>query len=355
MNTAVQLSRRRFLAASGHLTVGFSLTATLNGLAAAASTPDGRLAVDSWLEISGGNDTLVTIYAGKVELGTGVRTALTQIVAEELSVTFQQVAYVQGDTDRTPGSQGYTAGSKTIQNEGPSLRLAAATAFQGLLGLAAAQFGVAASQLRAKHGRIGVGEHLRGSKTYGQLVGSLTYQMTSSTAVPVKPTSEYSIVGKSVKRVDLPGRFTAKTGFLSEFKLPGMLHARVVRPAGRNAAFVGFDAASLASVQSTPGVVQVVRQDVDAQRTDVTDHRPGLRRACGAERDVRGIERHRRHGLAGEAIRSDAVAGGDHRDSGAEPTQYVAHRRRCGRRASRHRHNPPPLRWQAAMGCPGQW
>ena len=203
MNTAVQLSRRRFLAASGHLTVGFSLTATLNGLATAASTtPDGRLAVDSWLEISGGNDTLVTIYAGKVELGTGVRTALTQIVAEELAVTFHQVAYVQGDTDRTPGSQGYTAGSKTIQNEGPSLRLAAATAFQGLLGLAAAQFGVSASQLRAKHGRIGIGDHQRGSKTYGQLVGSLTYQMTSSTAVPVKPTSEYSIVGKSVKRVD---------------------------------------------------------------------------------------------------------------------------------------------------------
>src|SRR5262245_8613523 len=260
MSTAL-LSRRKFLAASGHLTVGFSLSATLNGMAHAASpTPDGRLGVDSWIEISGGNDTLVTIYAGKVELGTGVRTALTQIVAEELAVTFQQVAYVQGDTDRTPGSQGYTAGSKTIQNEGPSLRLAAATAFQGLLALAAAQFGVPASQLRARHGRIGVGDHHRGSKTYGQLVGSLTYQMTSSTAVPLKPTSEYSIVGKSVKRVDLPGRFTAKTGFLSEFKLPGMLHARVVRPAGRNASFIGFDAGSMASVQSIPGVVQVVRQ-----------------------------------------------------------------------------------------------
>lgn len=260
MNTTVQLSRRRFLAASGHLTVGFSLTATLNGLASAAPAPDGRLGVDSWLEVSGGNDTLVTIYAGKVELGTGVRTALTQIVAEELAITFQQVAYVQGDTDRTPGSQGYTAGSKTVQNEGPSLRFAAATAFQGLLGLAAAQLGVSASQLRARHGRIGVGEHLRGSKTYGQLVGNLTYQMTSSAAVPLKPTSEYSIVGKSVKRVDLPGRFTAQTGFLSEFKLPGMLYARVVRPAGRNATFVSFDAGSLAAVQSIAGVVQVVRQ-----------------------------------------------------------------------------------------------
>src|SRR5262245_20442797 len=259
MSTAL-LSRRKFLAASGHLTVGFSLSATLNGMAHAASpTPDGRLGVDSWIEISGGNDTLVTIYAGKVELGTGVRTALTQIVAEELALALDQVAYVQGDTDRTPGSTGYTAGSKTIQNEGPSLRLAAATAFQSLLSLACTQFGVDASQLRARNGRIGLVDQRRGSKTYGQLIGSQNYQGASSAGVPVKPTSDYSIVGKSVKRVDLPGRFTAKSGYVSEFKLPGMLYARVVRPAGRNAAFIGFDAASLATVKATQGVVQVVR------------------------------------------------------------------------------------------------
>jgi CO/xanthine dehydrogenase Mo-binding subunit len=258
MSTA-QLSRRRFLAATGSLTVGFNLSVSLQG-AAAAAAPAGRLGIDSWLEISGGSDTLVTIYAGKVELGTGVRTALTQIVAEELALTMDQVAYVQGDTERTPGSTGYTAGSKTIKNEGLSLRVAAATAFQGLLALAAAHFGVDASQLRARRGRIGVGDPPRGSKTYGQLVGSQSYQMTSNSAVPLKATSDYSVVGKSVKRVDLPGRFTAKTGFLSEFKLPGMLHARVVRPAGRNASFASFDAASLASVQSIPGVVQVVRQ-----------------------------------------------------------------------------------------------
>ena len=258
--STTQISRRRFLAAGGSLTVGFNLSVTLNGVAAAQTVAGGRLGVDSWIEVSGGNDTLVTIYAGKVELGTGVRTALTQIVAEELHITLHQVAYVQGDTDRTPGSTGYTAGSKTIQNEGPSLRLAAATAFQGLLSLAAAHFGVDASQLRAKNGRIGVGEHHRGSKTFGQLVGSQNYQMASSAAVPLKPVTEYSIVGKSVRRVDLPGRFTAKTGFVSEIKLPGMLHARVVRPAGRNASFIGFDAASLAAVQAIPGVVQVVRQ-----------------------------------------------------------------------------------------------
>ena len=119
--STTQISRRRFLAASGSLTVGFNLSVTLNGVAAAATAAGGRLGVDSWIEVSGGDDTLVTIYAGKVELGTGVRTALTQIVAEELALALDQVAYVQGDTDRTPGSQGYTAGSKTIQNEGPGI------------------------------------------------------------------------------------------------------------------------------------------------------------------------------------------------------------------------------------------
>ena len=257
---ATLISRRRFLAGSGTLTVGFSLSTTLSSLAVAAPAVGGWLDVDSWIEISGGHGTLVTIYAGKVELGTGVRTSLTQIVAEELALSFDQVAYVQGDTDRTPGSQGYTAGSKTIQNEGPSLRLAAATAYQGLLALAAAQFGVAASQLRARRGRIGVGENLSGARTYGQLIGSQTYQLASSATVPVKSPADYSIVGKSVRRVDLPGRFTAKDGFLAEFKLPGMLHARVVRPAGRNASFISFDAASQATVQSIPGVVQVVQQ-----------------------------------------------------------------------------------------------
>jgi CO/xanthine dehydrogenase Mo-binding subunit len=259
MNT-LHVSRRRFLAASGSLTVGFNLAVTLNGVAAAQTVASGRLGVDSWIEVSGGNDTLVTIFAGKVELGTGVRTGLTQIVAEELALKLDQVAYVQGDTDRTPGSTGYTAGSKTIQNEGPSLRLAAATAMQGLLGLACAHFGVDVSQLRAKNGRIGLGDHLRNSRSYGQLVGAQNYQMASSAAVPLKAPGEYTIVGKSVRRVDLPGRFTAKSGFVSEMKLPGMLHARVVRPAGRNARFVGFDAASLAAVQAIPGVVQVVRQ-----------------------------------------------------------------------------------------------
>ena len=152
------MSRRGFLAGTGSLAVVFSMTATLAEMAHAAPNKSSTMQVDSWVVVTGstpgGTGTLVTIYAGKVELGTGIQTALSQIVAEELNITMDQVAYVQGDTNLTPGSQGYTAGSKSVQNDGPPMRRAAATAMQGLLQLAAVQFGADASQLRANRGRI---------------------------------------------------------------------------------------------------------------------------------------------------------------------------------------------------------
>ena len=158
MNTST-ISRRGFLAGTGSIVVGFSMSATLAEMAHAAPGAGGSLAVDSWFVVSGatpgGTGTRVTIYAGKVELGTGIQTALSQIVAEELNVEMSQLAYVQGDTDQTPGSTGYTAGSKSVQNDGPPMRRAAATAMQQLYALAAAQFGVSVSQLRAHRGRIG--------------------------------------------------------------------------------------------------------------------------------------------------------------------------------------------------------
>src|SRR6185312_1921663 len=126
------MSRRQFFSRAGTLAVAFSLAPTLArgfpaGLqAASAAGGSADMAVDSWLVI--GPDNSVTIYSGKVELGTGVQTALTQIVAEELYLNINQISFVQGDTSQTPGDKGYTAGSQTIQSEGPKLRIAAATA-----------------------------------------------------------------------------------------------------------------------------------------------------------------------------------------------------------------------------------
>jgi nicotinate dehydrogenase subunit B len=251
------ISRRQFISRAGTLAVAFSLAPTLaqtlTTAVSAAGTPD--MSVDQWLVI--GPDNTVTIYSGKVELGTGVQTALTQIVAEELFVNFGQVHFVQGDTSLTPGDKGYTAGSQTIQSEGPKLRIAAATAFQALLKLASQQIGVPTEPLRAKDGKIGIGNNLNRSLTYAQLIGQQQIQLASNANVAVKAPGDYTVVGKPVQRVDLPDKFLAKFTYMQDVRVEGMLHARVVRPAGRNATFGSMDQSACAAV---PGFLQVVQK-----------------------------------------------------------------------------------------------
>ncbi|HZV26594.1 MAG TPA: molybdopterin cofactor-binding domain-containing protein [Acidothermaceae bacterium] len=253
------MSRRQFFSRAGTLAVAFSLAPTLArsfpaDVKAAGASAD--LAIDSWLVI--GPDNRVTIYSGKVELGTGVQTALTQIVAEELYLTIDQISFVQGDTSQTPGDKGYTAGSQTIQSEGPKLRIAAATAFQALLKLASQQIGVSTHALRAQNGQIGIGHNLNRARTYGQLIGQQQIQLTSDATVAVKDPADYTVVGTPLPRVDLPDKFLATFTYMQDVKVDGMLHARVVRPAGRNATFVSFDESLCTAV---PGFVQVVQQD----------------------------------------------------------------------------------------------
>jgi CO/xanthine dehydrogenase Mo-binding subunit len=224
-----------------------------------AATPS--LTVDSLVAIDGAG--AITVYSGKVDLGTGVRTALTQIVAEELRVGVDQIRYVQGDTARTPGDQGYTAGSKTLQNHGPQLRLAAATAFQTLLDLAADALGVPREALRAEGGRIGVGPALDRAVPYGRLVAGRRLRLKIAPPDPrvsVREPGGYRVVGRSVPRLDLPGKVMARFTYLHDLTVPGMLHGRVVRPAGRNAAFESFATASLEAVRAIPGFLRVVQR-----------------------------------------------------------------------------------------------
>src|SRR5437868_3208612 len=148
------LSRRAFLGGSGALIVSFGLLQTSVTYAQSTSVPQGGEGqpstgsgspqidpkqVDSWLAV--GQDGRVTIFSGRVELGTGTRTALAQIAADELYVPFDSITMVQGDTGRTP-DEGYTAGSKTVQVGGVNVRKAAAEARQALLEIASEKLGV---------------------------------------------------------------------------------------------------------------------------------------------------------------------------------------------------------------------
>jgi CO/xanthine dehydrogenase Mo-binding subunit len=239
------------LKASG-LIVAFSLAPrlTIANPAGAAKpvTPD---LVDSYLAI--GRDGRITVYSGKVDLGTGLRTALTQIVAEELDVPLGQVTLIQGDTLLTP-DQGPSFGSLSIQNGGAQLRQAAATARRALLERAAVKFKTDTSMLSIRDGVI-VGANGR-ELALGDLLDGRMLSLKLDPNAPLKSPADFKLVGKPVRRLDIPDKVTARFTFMQDLKRPGMLHGRVIRPSGIGATLVSYDESS---VRGIPGIVKVVR------------------------------------------------------------------------------------------------
>lgn len=210
--------------------------------------------LDDWLRIE--PDGTVTAFSGKVELGTGVRTALAQIVAEELDVPFERVHMVMGDTARTP-DEGYTAGSMSISSSGGMLRDAAAEARRAMLEMAAEQLDADTSELVIKDGVISVKGRPERSVTYAEVMGGKAFEREVTGSAPLKPPQDYRLVGTSVPRVDIPPKFTGQQSFVQDLSLPGMLHARLVRPPSPSAQLVSLDESS---VKDGPGLVKVVRR-----------------------------------------------------------------------------------------------
>ena len=242
----MNLDRRAFLKGAGALVVSFSVPEL-----GFAQAQDPRLQqLDAWLAV--GADGQVTVFCGKVELGTGVQTALAQIVAEELDVAFGRVFMLMGDTALCP-NQGPTVGSQTIYRAGPQLRQAAAEARKTLLELAASGFGVDAAQLKVADGTVAAPDGR--NVTYAELVGGKKIGKTISGAAKPKPPAEHTVVGKPVPRVELPAKVFGTHTYIQNLRIPGMLHGRVVRPPMPEARFESVDEAS---VKSLPGNVRVV-------------------------------------------------------------------------------------------------
>jgi nicotinate dehydrogenase subunit B len=219
----------------------------------------GEAAFETFIEITA--DGSVAAFNGHVDLGTGIRTALGQIVAEELDVSFARVAVVLGDTSRVP-NQGATIASETIQITAVPLRKAAAQARHFLVARAAERFDLPIEDLTVEDGLIR-GRDNR-SVSYGELIAGETIRLELADNVEVKAVDAYTIVGHSVPRTDLPAKATGELVYVHDVRVPGMLHGRVVRPpyAGVDAgAFVGTSliAVDEASVQNIPGLVAVVR------------------------------------------------------------------------------------------------
>src|SRR5258705_1369052 len=223
----------------------------------AGSSAEG--AFETFIKI--GADGSVTAFNGHVDLGTGIRTAVGQIVAEELDVSFARVVVVLGDTSRVP-NQGATIASETIQITAVPLRHAAAQARQFLIARAAERLEMPVQDLAIEDGLIR-GRDNR-SISYGELISGDSSRLELADNVPVKTVDAYTIVGQSVPRTDLPAKATGELVYVHDVRVPGMLHGRVVRPpyAGVDAGdFVGTSliAVDEASVAGIPGLVAVVR------------------------------------------------------------------------------------------------
>jgi nicotinate dehydrogenase subunit B len=210
--------------------------------------------LDAWLAFE--KDGTVTAFSGKVELGTGVRTALAQIVAEELDLPLERVHMVMGDTDRTP-DEGYTAGSQTISGSGTALRQASAEARRALLEKAAKRLDSAPHDLTISAGVISVVHQPERSVSYAQLMGGKAFNLRVTNQAPLKSPLNYHIVGSSTPREDLPRKVAGQPAFIQDLKIPGMLHGRLIRPPGPAAQLVSIDESS---VKDIPGLVKVVRQ-----------------------------------------------------------------------------------------------
>ncbi len=253
---SLRTTRRQFIKRSGALIVGFSLVRPMSALGQPAGGPAKTVAgdeVDAFLSIA--PDGSVTVYTGKVDLGTGIRTALRQMAAEELDVALAKVKLVEGDTALTP-DQGPTWGSLSIQIGGVQIRQAAATARKAMLETASKRLGVAPGELDVKYGVIRAKSDITRSTSYSELIGDQQFRLKVDKNAPLKNPADYSIVGKSVPRVDIPAKVTGEFTYMQDFRVPGMLHARVIHPPAIGATLQSVDESSVRDVK---GLKQVVR------------------------------------------------------------------------------------------------
>ena len=256
MNGPVNLDRRQVLAGGGALVVSFSLSDAFaqEHAAAGAPKPPGSLAtspyLDAWIRIDADG---ITAFTGKVELGQGFKTAFQQIAAEELDVSFEAIKVVTADTGRT-ANEGYTAGSHSMQDSGTAILNAAAQVRALLIAEAARRLDLPAENLRTENGSVVAPDGRRFG--YGDLVAGDLLHVQAEVKSNLKDPATYKVMGQPVPRVDIPAKVTGGAAYVQDMRLPGMVHARLVRPPSYGAQLTECDTSS---IEKLPGVVKVVR------------------------------------------------------------------------------------------------
>ena len=262
-------SRRDFLRTSGLFVLGFTgfgaaglhraATADNPGEPPLYPDPD-HLQLDSWLVVH--EDGTATFYVGKTDGGQGTGTATRQIMCDELDIAYDMSTLVMGRTDKTV-DQGGSGGSDAIERDAMVARRVAAEGRRVLLEMASEHLGVPVDELDVRDGVISVRDDRSRSATYGELVGgrrfdiALTGNSVNATTgvASVKPVQDLRLVGQSIPRYDIPGKVDGSLEWAIDVQLPGMVHARNVRPPFVGATLVGIDESS---VRDLPGFIRVV-------------------------------------------------------------------------------------------------
>ena len=260
-------TRRDFIKTSGYLVVGVTAIANADPFAgvvdaqAAGPYPDPDFRqLDSWIVIR--EDNTATFFVGKTDLGQGTGTAFRQIMADELDMPYARTSCVMGSTDVTV-DQGGSGGSDALQTDGWPMRRVAAEARRVLLDLASARLGVPLAQLAVADGVVTVTGDPSRRVTYGELIGGRKFNVTlkgnntdqTTGAAQIKTVQQLKIVGQSPQRYDIPAKVDGSLTWAVDAKVPGMLHARNVRPPVAGATLVSIDDSS---VKGVPGFVRVV-------------------------------------------------------------------------------------------------
>jgi nicotinate dehydrogenase subunit B len=261
---ALSLSRRNVLLGGGALVVsvgaGLSFNALLSIKEAYAQgmrpplTPD---QLSSYIAVNA--DGSVQAFFGKMDMGHGLHVAIGQMVAEELDVPFDRVSVIMGDT-ATSVNQGGASGSTGIQNGGKQMRIAAAEARRVLVEMASGLLSVPADQLTVNDGVVSARSEPAKRISYAEMIGGRYFNVTldwnkkdgnalyaPGKAQPKKP-SDYKIVGKPIKRADVAPKVFAQENFVTDIKVPGMLHGRMIRPAVAGAVPMKVEEASIKDI-----------------------------------------------------------------------------------------------------------
>ncbi len=260
------LERREFIkTVGGGIFILFTVNDWPELAAQGRSGPTYPSDFNAYLKIA--EDGKVTVYSGKIEMGQGIMTSLAQEAADELGVALESIEMIMGDTDLCPYDAG-TYGSMSTRFFGPALRSAAAEAKAVLLDLASEELKIPKDKLLVQNGAVLVAGDKKARLTFGQIAKGQKITRKLDEKAVTKSVAEFTVMGKSPRRLDAREKVTGKAQYAGDIRIPGMLFAVILRPPAHGAKLKTVDTVQAAKVPGTivineAGLVAVLHRDPD--------------------------------------------------------------------------------------------